>query len=258
MIGTINQSDVSSLNLHHSFKWVLCVNHTEPVRSYLSRFLQRRLIDFETKSQTRSAELEKIVSWMPQLWQHVNKYIELYNSSDLTLGPKIFTSVPIDFKKSLTWFIELWNNHLVPFMIDTIKEGVQVYGTKMSWEDPKTWIAETFPWSLYDSSVLNNLYSIESHQVGFDTDTESSGKLSSSNEEELEKDKDFDDLDNLNNLNNNLQLSHQSQNSQFMNSENDKLLNMLIRLQEVTSNQSRPVSTVNNCFSYDVLNESTI
>lgn len=205
---------------------------------------------------------------MPRLWQHINKYIEQYNSNDLTLGPKVFTEVPFDFKQSLSWFIELWNSHIVPFMIDTIKEGVLVYGTKMSWEDPKKWIVNTFPWTTYDVTVLNSLYSIEPQHVGFDSDTESSGKVSSSNEDDLEKDKDFDDLDNLASLNANLeQMGHES-NHQFVNNENDKLLNMLIRLQECTGgNQAaaRPVSTVSGCGfgnGYDIgsvlLNESTL
>jgi len=268
VIGTINQSDVSSLNLHTCFKWVLCANHTEPVNNYLHRFLQRRLVDFETKSivaTSCSHDMQKIVEWMPRLWQHINKYIEQYNSNDLTLGPKIFAAVPFDYKKSMSWFIELWNNHIVPFMIETIKEGVQVYGTKMSWEDPKCWIVSTFPWVTYDMSVLNSLYAIEPHHVGFDTDTESSGKISSSNDDDLEKEKDFDDLDNLASLN--LENGVEENGHQFVNNDNDKLLNMLIRLQECTGSQSqsRPMSTVSGCGytnNYDLnsihLNESSI
>ncbi len=49
VIGTVNQSDVTSLNLHKNFKWVLCVNHTEPVKNYLYRYLLRRLVDHEIK-----------------------------------------------------------------------------------------------------------------------------------------------------------------------------------------------------------------
>jgi len=267
VIGTINQSDVSSLNLHQSFKWVLCANHTEPVSNYLHRFLQRRLIDFEinTSGGGNSNDLQKIVEWMPRLWQHINKYIEQYNSSDLTLGPKIFAAVPLDYNKSMMWFIELWNNHIVPFMIETIKEGVQVYGTKMSWEDPKSWVVSTFPWVTYDLSVLNSLYAIEPHHVGFDTDTESSGKISSSNDDDMEKEKDFDDLDNLASLN--LETSVEESGHQFVNNANDKLLNMLIRLQECTggSTPSRPMSSVSGCgytSNYDLnsihLNESSI
>lgn len=138
-----------------------------------------------------------------------------------------------------------------------------MYGTKMSWEDPKQWIAASFPWNTYDMSLLNSLYSIQPQHVGFDTDTESSGKMSSSNEDEDKNDKDFDDLDNLTNLNNNLdaQITLQSQRPvethQFVNNENDKLLNMLIRLQECTNGTataSRPVSTISGMQSY--LNDS--
>lgn len=88
--------------------------------------------------------------------------------------------------------------------------------------------------------------------------------MSSSNEDEDKNDKDFDDLDNLNNLNNNLvdaQMTLQSQRPleghQFVNNENDKLLNMLIRLQECTGAggvSSRPVSSISGMQSY--LNDS--
>ncbi len=117
---------MTSLNLHQNFKWVLCVNHTEPVKSFLRRSLQRRFIDHEVKYQVRCQDLENFINWIPKLWHHVNKYIELYNSADLAMGPKLFLTFPMDFKMALGWFIKLWNNILVPFIINTVKEGLEV------------------------------------------------------------------------------------------------------------------------------------
>ncbi len=150
-------------------------------------------------------------------------------------------------------------------MIETIREGVQVYGERMSWKDPKSWIVRTFPWATYDMSVLNRLYSIEAHHVGYDTDTESSGKISSSNEDDSEKEKDFDELDNVANLN--LESGVEESGHQFVNNDSDKLLSMLIRLQECAGgqSQSRRISSVSGCGftnNYDLesvrFNESTI
>jgi hypothetical protein len=165
IIGTLNQPNVTSFNLHSNFKWVLCLNHTEPVKSFLNRHLQRRLIDNENRGQI-SVEMEGLINWIPKLWSHVNKYIELYNSPDMTLGPKLFLTFPMEMRQAQNWFIHLWNELLVPLLIDIIKEGVHVYGQKVKWEDPKNWLKKTLPWNLYDPNVIDCLYSIESHHVG--------------------------------------------------------------------------------------------
>jgi neuron navigator 2 len=253
VIGTVNQSDVTSLNLHKNFKWVLCVNHTEPVKNYLYRYLVRRLVDHEIKYQIRSSDLEKITKWMPRLWQHVNKYIELYNSADLTLGPKMFSTFPMDFDQSMSWFIDLWNSHLVPYIIETVKEGLQVYGTKNSWEDPKRWILETIPW-LHDTSLLNSLYSIEAERVGMtstiDQETKKLNRKSqlSQPDDDYNLDDEFPVLDNSNEI---AKTFHVQSNL----NENDKLLNMLMRLQEATLVNQQPKRsgllppTESNCFN---------
>ena len=234
VIGTINQSDVTSLNLPQNFKWVLCVNHTEPVKNYLNRVLTRRLIDHEIKFQMRSLDLEKITKWIPKLWQHVNKYIELYNSADLTLGPKLFTSFPMDYKQAQNWFIELWNNHLVPFLIETVKEGLQIYGTKNVWEDPKQWLTETMPW-FHDFSVLNSLYSIEADNVGIEINQEENVRKINKCEfnqagDDFDEDDEYPIMYKSNDNKNEISKSYQAQSS----NDNDKLLNMLMRLQEAT------------------------
>ncbi len=173
--------------MHHKFKWVLCVNHTEPVKNYLNRYHERRLVDFETKLLGAAAinignsnqqqqihlieqnirELRLVYEWLPKLWLHVNKYIEMYNSIDLTIGPKVLTSCPLDFRQAETWFVALWNESLVPAMIDIIREGIQAYDTNLSgWEDPKEWLRETLPWNAYNPSIINSLKTIESKDLG--------------------------------------------------------------------------------------------
>jgi len=242
VIGTINQSDVASLNLHQNFKWILCLNHTEPVKSFLSRFLNRRLIDYECKYQLKNADLELLINWMPQLWSHVNKYIEMYNSIDLTLGPKIFATFPLDMRQAQIWFVELWNNSLVPYLIETIKEGLEVYGSKTAWENPKIWLSKTLPWLLYDENVLNSLYSIEADNFEFfnfnDNLTNDENSKSSSNSSDLDalNPTNLFRLESFNSMNNPNSTTRNSLNR--CSNENDKLLNMLMRLQETTLNQN--------------------
>lgn len=85
MIGTINNPNILTLNLHQNFKWILYVNNAEPVKSYLKRYLERKLIHNEVKK-GEIKELSQIIEWVSLFWSLVNKYIEQYNSSDLTLG----------------------------------------------------------------------------------------------------------------------------------------------------------------------------
>lgn len=67
-------------------RWVLCANHTEPVKGFLGRFLRRKLIETEIGSRMRNAELVKIIDWIPKVWQHLNKFLEAHSSSDVTIG----------------------------------------------------------------------------------------------------------------------------------------------------------------------------
>jgi neuron navigator 2 len=109
-------------------RWVLYANHAEPVKSYLTRHLQRQLIQYEVQNQV-DENLRMIVEWIPRLWLEINKCIETYNSTDVTFGPKLFANVPMDANASKCWFFDLWNNTLVPHIVETVIEGVQV-GTR--------------------------------------------------------------------------------------------------------------------------------
>ena len=88
IIGTMSQTGSTSTNLqlHHNFRWVLCANHVEPVRGFLGRFLQRRLVEEEVSCNMKNPEMEKIVDWLPRVWQHLNKFLEAHCSSDVTIG----------------------------------------------------------------------------------------------------------------------------------------------------------------------------
>uniref|UniRef100_A0A3B3XZV2 AAA+ ATPase domain-containing protein n=1 Tax=Poecilia mexicana TaxID=48701 RepID=A0A3B3XZV2_9TELE len=150
IIGTMSQatSSAPNLQLHHNFRWVLCANHTEPVKGFLGRYLRRKLIEMEIGSRTRNAELVKIMDWVPRVWHHLNRFLETHSSSDVTIGPRLFLSCPMDVEGSRVWFTDLWNYSIIPYMLEAVREGLQVlYGRRAAWEDPAAWVIDSYPWS---------------------------------------------------------------------------------------------------------------
>ncbi|XP_043417502.1 neuron navigator 3 isoform X6 [Prionailurus bengalensis] len=149
IIGTMNQGVSSSpnLELHHNFRWVLCANHTEPVKGFLSRYLRRKLIEIEIERNIRNNDLVKIIDWIPKTWHHLNSFLETHSSSDVTIGPRLFLPCPMDVEASRVWFMDLWNYSLVPYILEAVREGLQMYGKRAPWEDPSKWVLDTYPWS---------------------------------------------------------------------------------------------------------------
>ncbi|XP_026926994.2 neuron navigator 3 isoform X5 [Acinonyx jubatus] len=149
IIGTMNQGVSSSpnLELHHNFRWVLCANHTEPVKGFLGRYLRRKLIEIEIERNIRNNDLVKIIDWIPKTWHHLNSFLETHSSSDVTIGPRLFLPCPMDVEASRVWFMDLWNYSLVPYILEAVREGLQMYGKRAPWEDPSKWVLDTYPWS---------------------------------------------------------------------------------------------------------------
>ncbi|XP_078077123.1 neuron navigator 2 isoform X2 [Mustelus asterias] len=148
IIGTMNQatSSTPNLQLHHNFRWVLCANHTEPVKGFLGRYLRRKLIETEISTRTRNTELVKIIDWIPKVWHHLNRFLEAHSSSDVTIGPRLFLSCPMDVDGSRVWFTDLWNYSIIPYLLEAVREGLQLYGRRVPWEDPAKWVMDTYPW----------------------------------------------------------------------------------------------------------------
>lgn len=169
IIGTMSQatSSAPNLQLHHNFRWVLCANHTEPVKGFLGRYLRRKLMETEIGSRTRNMELVKIVDWVPRVWHHLNRFLETHSSSDVTIGPRLFLSCPMDVEGSRVWFTDLWNYSIVPYMLEAVREGLQLYGRRAVWEDPSLWVTETCPWSWVPSD-WPPLLQLRPEDVGFD------------------------------------------------------------------------------------------
>jgi len=74
---------------------VLCANHVEPVLGFLARYLRRRVVDAtvqRNQSNRRHGEddnserMERVVDWIPRVWQHLNKFLETHSSTEVTVG----------------------------------------------------------------------------------------------------------------------------------------------------------------------------
>ncbi|XP_067902611.1 neuron navigator 2-like isoform X3 [Heterodontus francisci] len=213
IIGTMNQatSSTPNLQLHHNFRWVLCANHTEPVKGFLGRYLRRKLIETEISTRTRNTELVRIIDWIPKVWHHLNRFLETHSSSDVTIGPRLFLSCPMDVDGSRVWFTDLWNYSIIPYLLEAVREGLQLYGRRVPWEDPAKWVMDTYPWvATPQQHEWPPLLQLRPEDVGFD------GFI-------LTRD------------------GGSSKQPQQSDAEGDPLMNMLMRLQEA-ANYSSPHS----------------
>ncbi|XP_078405638.1 neuron navigator 2 isoform X3 [Cetorhinus maximus] len=171
IIGTMNQatSSTPNLQLHHNFRWVLCANHTEPVKGFLGRYLRRKLIETEISTRTRNTELVRIIDWIPKVWHHLNRFLEAHSSSDVTIGPRLFLSCPMDVDGSRVWFTDLWNYSIIPYLLEAVREGLQLYGRRVPWEDPAKWVMDTYPWvATPQQHEWPPLLQLRPEDVGFD------------------------------------------------------------------------------------------
>uniref|UniRef100_A0A8C4RUJ7 Neuron navigator 2 n=1 Tax=Erpetoichthys calabaricus TaxID=27687 RepID=A0A8C4RUJ7_ERPCA len=231
IIGTMNQatSSTPNLQLHHNFRWVLCANHTEPVKGFLGRYLRRKLIETEISTRIRNTELTKIIDWIPKVWQHLNRFLETHSSSDVTIGPRLFLSCPIDVDGSRVWFTDLWNYSIIPYMLEAVREGLQLYGRRAPWEDPAKWVMDTYPWAASPQQHdWPPLLQLRPEDVGFDGYSVAREGCSS-------------------------KPMHQSD------VEGDPLMNMLMRLQEAanySSPQSYDSDSNSNSHHDDILDSS--
>ncbi|XP_076233469.1 uncharacterized protein LOC143178604 isoform X3 [Calliopsis andreniformis] len=230
IIGTMSQATCSTTNLqlHHNFRWVLCANHMEPVKGFLGRYLRRKLLEHELREcgGTRNAEMAAVVEWLPRVWLHLNKFLETHSSSDVTIGPRLFLSCPMEVTGSQVWFTDLWNYSVIPYLVEAVREGLTLYGRRVSgngngdtsWEDPAQFIISSYPWISTNAvhGGSDALLRLRPEDVGYDVVT--SGHTSGVGASSVK-----------------------SLGSTHSDTEGDPLLNMLMRLQEA-ANYSSPHS----------------
>ncbi|XP_074101205.1 sickie isoform X2 [Cotesia typhae] len=229
IIGTMSQATCSTTNLqlHHNFRWVLCANHMEPVKGFLGRYLRRKLLEHELREDgSRNAEMAAVVEWLPRVWLHLNKFLETHSSSDVTIGPRLFLSCPMQVAGSQVWFTDLWNYTVMPYLTEAVREGLTLYGRRASgngntdggWEDPTQFIVNSYPWvsahAVHGGS--DNLMRLRPEEVGYDVVNSGHNPGVGAS-------------------------SVKSLGSAHSDTEGDPLLNMLMRLQEA-ANYSSPHS----------------
>jgi len=88
----------ADLQVHHNFRWVLYANHIEPVRSFLGRYLRRRLASRTGKTPadvpgpgSSLMVMERVIEWLPKVWQRINRFLESQSNFDITIGLNYYT-----------------------------------------------------------------------------------------------------------------------------------------------------------------------
>ena len=76
----------------------------------------------------------------------------------------------MDVAGSQVWFTDLWNYSIMPYLLEAIREGLQLYGRRAPWEDPAAWVIETYPWTeVTGEGEWPNLLRLRPEDVGYDT-----------------------------------------------------------------------------------------
>ncbi|CAB1457603.1 unnamed protein product [Pleuronectes platessa] len=148
IIGTSNQpvKMIANHGLHLSFRMVTFSNNVEPANGFLVRYLHRKMMESENERNLTNEDLIKVLDWVPKLWYHLHAFLEKHSTSDFLIGPCFFLSCPVTLDEFRSWFIDLWNHSIIPYLQEGAKDGIKVHGQKAVWEDPVEWVRGTLPW----------------------------------------------------------------------------------------------------------------
>uniref|UniRef100_K7FL38 Neuron navigator 1 n=1 Tax=Pelodiscus sinensis TaxID=13735 RepID=K7FL38_PELSI len=101
-------------------------NNVEPANGFLVRYLRRKLLESDSDVNANRVELLRVLDWVPKLWYHLHTFLEKHSTSDFLIGPCFFLSCPIGIEDFRTWFIDLWNNSIIPYLQEGAKDGIKV------------------------------------------------------------------------------------------------------------------------------------
>lgn len=172
MVGQGAQTP-TNLQLQHNFRVIQLTPHAEPLRGLVGRCLRQRLLSIEAKTRMLDGEMSAAVDWVAKIHLHLNKILEAHASGDILLSPVLFMDCPIGHEEGpeaqgdqvRRWFLHLWNDTLHPRISEAIKEGIQLYGHRVQWEDPIKYLEDTWPWA---NSAPLEMERILPEDVGYD------------------------------------------------------------------------------------------
>ena len=178
IIGTFNPMGQGAqtpthLQIQHDFRIVQLSTHTEPLRGLVGRCLRQRLLNIEVKTRMLDGETSAAVDWVAKVHLHLNKILESHAAGDANLSPKLFIDCPIGHDEGpeaqgeqiRRWFLSLWQNKIHPKLMESIRDGLQMYGHRANWEDPVEYLIQTWPWA---NSAPLKLVNISPQDVGYD------------------------------------------------------------------------------------------
>lgn len=181
IIGTFNPmgspqaQTPTHLQIQHDFRIVQLSTHTEPLKGLVGRCLRQRLLNIEVKTRMLDGETSAAVDWVAKAHLHLNKILESHASGDdANLSPKLFLDCPIGHDEGLPevqgdqirrWFLDLWQSKIQAKLMESIRDGLQMYGHRSHWEDPVEYLIQTWPWA---NSAPLDLPNIDPQDVGYD------------------------------------------------------------------------------------------
>ncbi|XP_075881069.1 neuron navigator 1 isoform X3 [Nelusetta ayraudi] len=148
IIGTSNQpvKMIANHGLHLSFRMVTFSNNVEPANGFLVRYLHRKMMESENERNLTNEDLIQVLDWVPKLWYHLHTFLEKHSTSDFLIGPCFFLSCPVTVEEFRSWFIDLWNHSIIPYLQEGAKDGIKAHRQMAAWEDPVEWVRGTLPW----------------------------------------------------------------------------------------------------------------
>ncbi|KAI1727071.1 neuron navigator 1 [Ditylenchus destructor] len=191
VIVTLNrtsESPVQSLQLHHNFRLFSLNAKMDAVKGYMGRYLRRRSAEEElggshsrsTLSSNANEQLQSVIAFLSFVLEAVNDFIETANAVDVTLGPRIFLQCPLYMDESRRWFVELWNEKIVPYMSKVASESLSFLGSRGILKDPTPCICEQWPWvdGCHVPEILRHVSPAESTDSGINVSANGSHKSS--------------------------------------------------------------------------------
>uniref|UniRef100_A0A7E4V6S8 Calponin-homology (CH) domain-containing protein n=1 Tax=Panagrellus redivivus TaxID=6233 RepID=A0A7E4V6S8_PANRE len=149
VICTVNgalQAQVEEMQRLHAFRVFHLTNHMDAVRGFMGRYLRRRIAEAELTGQCRCGPaLEGIIDFLGKALVAINTFIDRANAQDEIIGPRTFVQCPLSIEASRDWFIRLWNENLVPYILRAAR-STKAIGYRSPLTDPTTFILEQWPW----------------------------------------------------------------------------------------------------------------